>query len=61
MVILEKKRLEKERLESLEQKNQRSTIILLRNTFNEMVSQEIFLIKKYEQALIEIEKDDSIN
>jgi hypothetical protein len=47
--------------ESLEQKNQRSTIILLRNTFNEMVSQEIFLIKKYEQALIEIEKDDSIN
>ena len=42
--------------ESLEQKNQRSTIILLRNTFNEMVSQEIFLIKKYEQALIEIEK-----
>jgi hypothetical protein len=45
----------------LEQKNQRSTIILLRNTFNEMVSQEIFLIKKYEQALIEIEKDDSIN
>jgi hypothetical protein len=47
--------------ESLEEKNQRSTIILLRNTFNEMVSQEIFLIKKYEQALIEIEKDDSIN
>ncbi len=47
--------------ESLEQKNQRSTIILLRNTFNEMVSQEIFLIKKYEQALIEIEKDESIN
>ena len=47
--------------ESLEQNNQRSTIILLRNTFNEMVSQEIFLIKKYEQALIEIEKDDAIN
>jgi hypothetical protein len=47
--------------ESLEQKNQRSTIILLRNTFHEMVSQEIFLIKKYEQTLIEIEKGDSIS
>ncbi len=41
--------------ESLEKKNQRSTIILLRNAFNEMVSQEVFLIKKYQQALIEIE------
>jgi hypothetical protein len=49
--------------ESLEKKNQRNTIILLRNSFNEMVSQEIFLIKKYEQALIKvrIEGDESIN
>jgi len=40
--------------ESLEKTNQRNTIILLRNAFNEMVSQEIFLIQKYEQALIQI-------
>jgi hypothetical protein len=40
--------------ESLEEKNQRSTIILLRNAFNEMVSQEAFLIKKYQQALFDI-------
>jgi len=44
--------------ESLERKNQRSTIILLRNAFNEMVSQEDFLIKKYEQALIEIGSEE---
>ncbi|PHS13153.1 MAG: hypothetical protein COA86_17515 [Kangiella sp.] len=40
--------------ESLNKKNQRSTIMLLRNNFKEMVSQEVFLIHKYEQALIEI-------
>ncbi|WP_434952301.1 hypothetical protein ACRWQL_03055 [Shewanella sp. HL-SH4] len=40
--------------ESLEKKNQRSTVILLRNTFNEMVSQEMFLIEKYKQALNEM-------
>jgi hypothetical protein len=38
----------------LEKKNQRSTVILLRNTFNEMVSQEMFLIEKYKQALNEM-------
>ncbi len=44
--------------ESLKRENQRSTIILLRNAFNEVVSQEIFLIKKIEQALVEIEIEE---
>ena len=40
--------------ESLEKKNQRSTIMLLRNAFDQLVSQETFIISKYEQAFIEI-------
>lgn len=41
--------------ESMEADNLKGSIQLLRNAFNEMYSQEIFLIKKYEQAFAEIE------
>ncbi len=44
--------------ESLEKENQRNTTILLRNAFREMVGQEIFLIAKYQQALIKLGAQD---
>ncbi len=45
--------------ESLEKNNLRGTILLLRNAFNEIVSQEIFLIEIYEQVIAEIEISDN--
>ncbi len=40
--------------EALRKKDLEVTLLLLRNGFNELVLQEIFLIKNYEATLIEI-------